>query len=159
MTGVDDGRDLSPPPDAAACSVVDREDGTITGALPRRTGPIDGVYTVTCSYTDAGGKTGSASATYRLEAFGTSDLELTKEGPSTAVEGEELTYHLRVKNNGPDVAHNVTVNDTIPAGLVVVSTDPASPACQGNVTVVCNLGTLQVGEIGVATSLPSRDPR
>ena len=56
-----------------------------------------------------------------------------------------------MKNNGPDLATNVTVNDTLPAGLVVVSTDPASPACQGNVTVVCNLGTLQVGDIGMAT--------
>ena len=46
---------------------------------------------------------------------------------------------------------NVLVNDTMPAGLVVVSTNPAAPACQGNVTVVCNLGTLQVGQIGVAT--------
>lgn len=82
---------------------------------------------------------------------GNADLALTKEGPATANAGEELTYHLKVKNNGPDVATNVLVNDTLPAGLVVVSTDPASPACQGNLTVVCNLGTLQVGQIGVAT--------
>ena len=82
---------------------------------------------------------------------GTADLALTKDGPVTANAGEELTFHLKVKNNGPDVATNVLVNDTMPAGLVVVSTDPAAPACQGNVTVVCNLGTLQVGQIGVAT--------
>jgi uncharacterized repeat protein (TIGR01451 family) len=85
------------------------------------------------------------------EPGGTADLGLTKEGPVTANAGEELTYTLKVKNNGPDVATNVTVNDTLPAGLELVSAAPAPPACVGTVTVVCNLGTLQVGQTGVAT--------
>ena len=50
-----------------------------------------------------------------------SDLVLTKEGPPTANVGEELTFTIKVKNNGPDVATNVMVNDTLPSGLEWVS--------------------------------------
>jgi uncharacterized repeat protein (TIGR01451 family) len=151
VTGVVDGTSYTQHP-TAGCSVVDREDGTITSVLPVRTGPVDGVYTLTCSYTDSGGKTASSTATYRLDsARGMADLELTKQGPPAANAGEELTYHIRVKNNGPDVATNVMVDDTLPNNLELVSTDPVPPACAGNVTIVCNLGTLAVGETGVAT--------
>ena len=151
VTGIVDGSTYSHHP-TPGCSVVDREDGIITGVLPVRTGPVDGTFTVTCSYTDFGGKTGTSTVTYTLaSAVGNADLALTKTGPVTAHAGEELTYLIRVKNNGPDIATDVQVVDTLPAGLDFVSVVPAAPVCTGTVTIVCGLGTLAVGEVKAVT--------
>jgi conserved repeat domain/conserved repeat domain/conserved repeat domain/conserved repeat domain/conserved repeat domain len=79
------------------------------------------------------------------------DLTLTKTGPVTAHAGEELTYLVRVKNNGPDVATGVQVVDTLPAGLDFVSVVPDAPVCTGTITIVCGLGTLSVGEVKAVT--------
>ena len=110
---------------------------------------------VTATATAPNGSTSEFSACQMADvggsAGGNADLALTKTGPATANAGEELTYTIKVKNNGPDRATNVIVNDTLPNGLELVSTDPVSPACLGNVTIVCNLGNLDVGQIGIAT--------
>lgn len=67
VTGVEDGAVYSTAP-TPACDVQDREDGTVTGVEPVISGPDgSGAYTTTCSYTDAGGKTGSQTVTYTVE--------------------------------------------------------------------------------------------
>jgi len=50
------------------------------------------------------------------------DLSLTKTGPSAGIAGCKLVYTIAVSNAGPSVARNVTVVDTLPAG--VMTTDP-----------------------------------
>ena len=66
VSGVTDGATYSTAP-TPTCDVTDREDGTVSGVPPLTSGPEGGVYTVTCSYTDSGGKTGSQAVTYTLE--------------------------------------------------------------------------------------------
>jgi uncharacterized repeat protein (TIGR01451 family) len=72
--------------------------------------------------------------------------------------GAEVTYELTVANDGPSVANNVTVSDTVPPGLTYVSGSFGSgqvcptPEVKDDQTVArCELGTLAPGEGAVAT--------
>ena len=53
-----------------------------------------------------------------------------------------VTWTLTVKNNGPDVAHNVKVVDKLPESLIFVSCD----GNYNNVTGVWNIGTLAINK-------------
>lgn len=66
--------------------------------------------------------------------------------PDPVVAGSNVTYVIAVTNFGPSAASSVIVNDTLPAGVTVVSTNPA----QGTVTVsntslIWNVGALPNG--------------
>jgi len=60
-----------------------------------------------------------------------------------------VSYTVRVKNNGPNQAHNVTVADAAPSGVtfVAITQPPASGGCSitGGVLLQCSLGTLGPG--------------
>ena len=50
------------------------------------------------------------------------DARITKTGPATAIPGgPAITYTLQVVNDGPSVATNAVVTDTLPAGLTLQS--------------------------------------
>src|SRR5262249_57860715 len=50
------------------------------------------------------------------------DLSITKTvTPNQVVTGSNLTYTIRVTNNGPDTATNVKVSDNLPASTTFVS--------------------------------------
>lgn len=73
------------------------------------------------------------------------DLVLTKSVEPARIEiGQNATYTLNVRNNGPNTASNVLVSDTLPVGLEFISATPA-PTRQGN-TLTWNLGSLPDGE-------------
>ena len=73
------------------------------------------------------------------------DLSITKTASPSVVQGNNLTYTIRVTNGGPNPATNVVVTDNLPAGSDVdfVSATSTAGSCQrtGN-TVTCNLGTV-----------------
>jgi uncharacterized repeat protein (TIGR01451 family) len=73
----------------------------------------------------------------------TADLSITKTGPATAQSGGTITYTLNVSNAGPFDAHNVTVDDPLPAGETLVSATATQGSC--NATVTCQLGTVANG--------------
>ena len=52
------------------------------------------------------------------------DLMVIKGGPATAEIGVAFPYSLTVMNNGPDTATNVTLTDTLPAGVTPASVGP-----------------------------------
>ncbi|TWD82228.1 putative repeat protein (TIGR01451 family) [Kribbella amoyensis] len=73
------------------------------------------------------------------------DLALTKTGtPDPVPAGGNLTYTLVARNNGPSPARDVTVKDTLPDGVELVSADPAQGTCPPS-TVECALGTVAAG--------------
>jgi uncharacterized repeat protein (TIGR01451 family) len=53
----------------------------------------------------------------------TADTSITKtlRGPNPIVAGQTVTYELTAKNDGPSVAENVTIADTVPDGMTYVS--------------------------------------
>lgn len=102
VTGVQDGAVYqagSVP--AAACDVRDREDGLVSGVQPTTSGPdASGKYTLSCSYTDTGGKTGTATVTYTVEGP-------TNTPPTVEVTGvSETTYEI-----GAEPTPGCTVTD------------------------------------------------
>jgi uncharacterized repeat protein (TIGR01451 family) len=71
------------------------------------------------------------------------DLSILKTGSAlVALETTQFTYTLSVVNFGPGAATGVTVTDTLPAGLTLVSATPSQGACSGTSTITCSLGNL-----------------
>jgi uncharacterized repeat protein (TIGR01451 family) len=71
------------------------------------------------------------------------DLAVNKFGdPGVLMAGENLTYTITAVNNGPSIATDVTVIDSLPTGLDIVSIDPSQGSCTENGDVNCELGNL-----------------
>ena len=69
------------------------------------------------------------------------DLAITKEASSgTVAVGGLTTFTIRVENRGPSTARNVSVLDSLPTGLELVSTAASQGSC--NATISCALGTI-----------------
>ncbi len=75
------------------------------------------------------------------------DLSLAKTADSpTVTQGDPIDYTLTVTNNGPSQALNVTVTDTLPAGVTFVSASGTGWSCnQAAGTVTCTRPTLDPG--------------
>jgi uncharacterized repeat protein (TIGR01451 family) len=73
------------------------------------------------------------------------DLALTKSvsNPTPNV-GDTITYTITLTDGGPDPATNVTVQDTLPAGVVFISADPSRGNFNG-ATGVWTVGTVTPG--------------
>jgi len=80
------------------------------------------------------------------------DLSVTKTAsPNPGQVGVPLSYRIIATNNGPAVATNVSVADTLPAGVTFVSATTTQGNCNGTTTVNCNLGSLTVGASAIVT--------
>jgi uncharacterized repeat protein (TIGR01451 family) len=79
-----------------------------------------------------------------------SDLALFKDAfPEPVVTGGIITYTLLITNNGPDIATNVVLSDTLPTGVIFQSASAGCVEIGGVVT--CHLGDLAQGESITAT--------
>ncbi|MCU1231106.1 MAG: thrombospondin, partial [Acidobacteria bacterium] len=86
--------------------------------------------------------TSNNSASQTTTITPSADLTIAKTLTGTISAGQNATYTISVKNNGPSDAVGVIVSDTPPAGMTFVSN---SGACSG--TFPCNVGTLTAGQI------------
>ena len=68
------------------------------------------------------------------------DVAITKNGPPAVTLGQNITYTISVANFGPAGATGVTVSDTTPVGLTLVSVSGG-----GCTTFPCTIGALAVG--------------
>ena len=94
--------------------------------------------------------TGNDQATAVVVAGGggppLADLSIQKtDSPDPVRAGQQLTYTLLVTNQGPSSASNVTVMDTLPAGVTLVSASSSQGGCAGTTTLTCMLGGLAAG--------------
>ena len=82
-----------------------------------------------------------------------SDVKIRKSDVRDPVhQGEQIDYIIRVKNNGPDPATDVSFVDTLPGNVQFVSALLGSNSCQfSNGAVTCDVGDLAVGETAEAT--------
>ena len=123
----------------------------------------------TVTYTPNDDFTGSDSFTYTISDGNSTDTatvtvrvrerrpraELSIDKAVTSAEfkaGQQATYTLTAINSGSADATNVTVTDTIPAPLTLVSATPSQGTpCTGNPAVTCNLGTIPGGQSATVT--------
>ncbi|PKP54324.1 MAG: hypothetical protein CVT90_01855, partial [Candidatus Altiarchaeales archaeon HGW-Altiarchaeales-3] len=84
------------------------------------------------------------------------DLNISKSGPVNATPGTEFNYNLVITNNGPSVAKNVSVIDTLPTGVSFVSASGA--ICSGTANgFTCDLGNMTVGQSITVTVVVKMD--
>src|SRR5262249_20093412 len=78
-------------------------------------------------------------------AAASADLAIVKSGPARVTVGSPITSTLQVTNNGPAVASNVTVTDTLPPGVTFVSASGSGWSCGPGPIVTCTVASLAVG--------------
>ncbi len=98
--------------------------------------------------------TGNNSDSVESCIIGT-DIDITKTGPSSVTAGDNVTYTISIVNNGPAVAQNVEIHDTLPGEFTFVSctvtgttgTIAGTPTCShvGNAVTVDGIQRLGVG--------------
>jgi uncharacterized repeat protein (TIGR01451 family) len=81
------------------------------------------------------------------------DMAITKTAsPNPVLQGNTLTYTLGVTNNGPAIATNVTVTDTLPLQVSYVSATSSQGTCsQTGGTVTCSVGIMNSGATATIT--------
>lgn len=57
--------------------------------------------------------------------------------------GANITYTWVIRNTGPNLARNVTLTDSLPKGLTLVSVNSTAGNCSGATTIICNLGDIR----------------
>jgi uncharacterized repeat protein (TIGR01451 family) len=115
------------------------------------TGSVSNTANVSTTASDTNGGNNSSTATTTLTA--SADVMVTKTGPSTAVQNQDVSYTIVVTNNGPSDAQAVTLNDPLPATTTFVSyTQNSGPAFSctpppvgTNGTFSCTIATLAAG--------------
>jgi uncharacterized repeat protein (TIGR01451 family) len=80
------------------------------------------------------------------------DLAVTNNGPTTSIEGSNVTYNLTVTNNGPTTATNVVLTDTLGSNLnYVAATNSQGTFTHGGSVVTFSFGSIGVGQTVTAT--------
>ncbi len=112
------------------------------------TGSLTNTATVSASSTDPDLSDNDSQVT--VPTAPSADIAITKTAsPTPAVPGQNLTYTLAVKNNGPSDATAITATDAFPAGLTFVSASAGCTHAAG--TVTCTQASLASGATATFT--------
>lgn len=119
--------------------------------LGSATGTVSNTATVSTTASDTNG--GNNSSTVNTTLSASADVAVTKSGPTTAVQNQDVSYTIVVTNNGPSDAQTVTLSDPLPATTTFVSytqnSGPAflctPPPVGSGGTFTCTIATLAAG--------------
>lgn len=116
---------------------------------------INYTATVASTTTDSIPANNTSSASTLVGSATAADMEVVKTPNANPVRtGDSLVYNLRVTNNGPATATNVSVSDPLPNNLTYVSAVTSKGTCSYNAgtrTVTCAVGTLTNGQVASIT--------
>ncbi len=127
--------------------VTTHEDNTTFGFKPLNT----------CA-SSSSSQTSSIASSSQSSVIQTSNVSVTKSGPSSVTRTNTFTYTLSVSNSGPGVATNVIVIDTPSSDLIFVPQQSNSNCgLLGDGTVQCSLGTIGVGTTGVTLAFKTAE--
>jgi uncharacterized repeat protein (TIGR01451 family) len=145
--------DTAPPPDTITNYHFDFGDGS---AVDQSTPTIDHTYNAGGDYparltvTESRGglmSNNPAQVVIHVVAAG-ADLAVLKTGPSTGHVGQQITYTIKARNNGPQTANGVTLTDTLPKNTGFGSATSTQGSCAPTPhqqLVTCNIGTMNSG--------------
>ncbi len=135
----------------ATINITDASSKTLTVTVQTLAAIALGDYPITFKGT-AGTTVHTAPALLRVVSPNSADLSVVKTAsPNPGQAGVNLAYRITATNNGPAAATNVNVTDTLPAGLIFVSSATTQGTCIGSVPVNCNVGNLAVGASAIIT--------
>jgi len=97
-------------------------------------------------------KDGTTTKTYKV-IFGSINVTLTKTGPTTANQGNDITYTITYKNEGTFDATNVVVTETYPTEVEYVSATPTPDAGTNNQWTIPTLAPGAEGTIIVTVHI------
>jgi uncharacterized repeat protein (TIGR01451 family)/fimbrial isopeptide formation D2 family protein len=87
-----------------------------------------------------------------LQTGPTADIAIEKTGPTSVVSSTAITWSLKIKDNGPSPAQDVTVEDPLPGGVTLTHAAATQGGCQTAGSVLtCDLGTLADGATAEVT--------
>ncbi|HZI87832.1 MAG TPA: PQQ-dependent sugar dehydrogenase, partial [Pyrinomonadaceae bacterium] len=135
----------------ASVNITDGTSKTSTLTVSTNGSTALGNYTIDISGT-SGSIMNTAPAMLRVISPTSIDLSLTKSAsPNPGQVGISLSYRITITNNGPALATNVSMVDTLPSGLTFVTATPTQGSCNGAGPVTCSLGNLAAGASAVVT--------
>jgi uncharacterized repeat protein (TIGR01451 family) len=91
------------------------------------------------------GSSSNISATVQTSVVPRADLSITKIGPGSVNASTQFAYTLSISNAGPNAASAVSVSDSLPPEVTLVSASGSGWTCSGTATVTCSLSSLAVG--------------
>ncbi|HUP62507.1 MAG TPA: hypothetical protein VNA69_19035 [Thermoanaerobaculia bacterium] len=109
---------------------------------------VSNTANVTLATNDPDG--GDHTSTSMANVVTSADVAVTKIGPATAAAASSFTYTITLTNNGPSDASTVSLDDTLPANVTVVSASQTSgpvftctfPAPGTTGAIDCDIATL-----------------
>ena len=128
---------------------------TLTGTVdPAATGTLANTVSVAPPPGTGDPDPANNSATDADTLTAQADLSLTKTAsPDPVAPGALLIYDLTVTNGGPSTAASVTVVDTLPVGVTLLSSVPGPPACTlTGSDLTCVIGPLAAGGSAAVTA-------
>ncbi len=118
-----------------------------TTTTPLSTGSITAYYSsnavVTSSNSDINPGNNTAKIIFTVVENNAAISIYSVNSQATATRGGTITYTWSISNRGPLNARNVTLNDTLPNGLSLLSAKTTAGTCSGTVTITCALGDLR----------------
>ncbi|WCB95409.1 hypothetical protein DSM104299_04152 [Baekduia alba] len=132
--------------DVGALAVGDHADRTITATVPVALADQTLVNTATVVSDQGDDHPADDTASASTLVGPSADLGVVKTGPAVAAAGGQIAWTLVATDHGPSAATGVTVSDTLPDGVTLVSATPTQGACTATgSTVTCALGGLASG--------------
>jgi uncharacterized repeat protein (TIGR01451 family) len=118
---------------------------TVVVTAPAQTASLTNTATIGAVTTDPNPANNTSTVTTTVSS--SADLSIAKSGPPTVSATGAVTYSLVVVNVGPSDADNLTVTDTLPAGVAFVSAVGTGWTCTntGNFSVTCTSPALVTG--------------
>ena len=127
-------------------------DGIADNIAPNSYADPDGI--VNDPTTDLANETGDTSEVGYREVVVEADLVTVKtllSGDITPDEGDIVTFDITVTNNGGDQATNVSLIDTLPAGITFTGSTTTPGTTYDQTTGLFDIGTLNVGDTATLT--------
>ncbi|MFC7496691.1 MULTISPECIES: hypothetical protein [unclassified Nocardioides] len=139
-------------PGGAATNVVVMH---VPGDTP--SGAYSGTSTIRSSTPEVALENNRTTETVFVQRVSDTSIRKTLVRPHPMVAGQQATWRLTIHNNGPSVANNTVISDTVPDGMRFVSaTNGAGESCPApevhdtETIVKCPMGSLRVGETASA---------
>jgi uncharacterized repeat protein (TIGR01451 family) len=115
--------------------------------VPNAAGRLTDSASVTSGVTDPDTSNNNAAVTVdAIDEPGEADLAISLGADPDPVQTDQvLTFFVDIANFGPSDAVGVRLSDVLPAGVTLISVQPAQGSCTGTATLSCSLGTIAAG--------------